>query len=798
MSSTAPAEDPASSLPDDPRLVKAVEQYLAELEAGKAPSRSQFLDRYPDLRAPLAACLEGLELVHKAAGSSASASQPSLRATIGEIDFAAADPLGDFRIIGEVGRGGMGIVYEAFQLSLGRVVALKVLPFASALNPRHLQRFKNEAQAAAQLHHTNIVPVYAVGHERGVHFYAMQLIDGQSVSALIKDLRTQAGKTTGEHNSSVRAQLPPVTSTPRPPRKPKSGQETISLAAGSISTQRSQRTTEFYRTAARLMVQASEALEHAHSFGVIHRDIKPANLLIDTRGNLWVTDFGLAQFMADGQLTHTGDLVGTLAYMSPEQAGGGRAPLDHRTDIYSLGATLYEMLTLEPLFGGNNRPALLHRILNDEPVPPRSLDRAIPIELETIVLKAVSKNPVERYKTAQEMADDLQRFLDNKPILARRPALVDRVRKWGRRHPSIIVAGVLLLVFSIAGLIINNYLLAEANRRTQEALKRVDKQNEANKELFHDAREAIDFFTELCEEELGDKPFMLGTRRMILDASLIYYKKLSDQLHEEKSSLIDLDNTQKHIRDILEELKVLQDMSQLSLIGWYSAVQKELKLTPDQLIKVKAVATTWETRRMQLEDAARFSNTRDSMHERRQEFIEYAREGESELAHILDAQQENRLQQLMLQFRGPSAFDDPDVSEKLQLTKSQRQRIRDLQFGSMRSLLISLPRGPQRGGGGGRPQDGKTTPPPGARGTEGNGQRGERRPEGGGGRGLRQEYRSRIEDILQVLSLGQREIWKEMTGLPVDFKYDLDPRPPRIRIPEKEETAATGPKKTPN
>jgi serine/threonine protein kinase len=763
MSGTAPVEDPASSLPDDPRLVKAVEEYLAELEAGKAPSRAQFLARFPDLKVPLAACLDGLEMVHKAAGSSASASGPSLRAAFGEIDFAAADPLGDFRILGEVGRGGMGIVYEAFQLSLGRVVALKVLPFASALNPRHLQRFKNEAQAAAQLHHTNIVPVYAVGHERGVHFYAMQLIDGQSVSALIRDLRTQAGKTTGEQASSVRAQLPPITTTKRALRTPKSGQETISMALGSISTQRSHRGNEFYRTSARLMVQAAEALEHAHSFGVIHRDIKPANLLIDTRGNLWVTDFGLAQIMADGQLTHTGDLVGTLAYMSPEQAGGGRAPLDHRTDIYSLGATLYEMLTLEPLFGGNNRPALLHRILNDEPVPPRSLDRAIPIELETIVLKAVSKNPVDRYKTAQEMADDLQRFLDNKPILARRPALADRVRKWSRRHPSVIVAGVLLLAFGIAGLIVNNYLLAEEKQRTQEALNAAEEHAKKNQRLFHDAREAIDFFTELCEEELGDKPFLLGPRRMILDASLIYYKKLSDQLHEEKDELSSLDNTEKRIKRILEELKVLQDMSQLSLIGWYSIVQKELKLTPDQLKQVKQVSITWETHRIELEEAARLSTNRDSMRERRHEFINHAREGEAALARILTVAQEDRLHQLMLQFRGPGAFDDPDVAEKLQLSKYQRQRIRDLQFGSMRSLWT----GP-RGGGRGEPKG----PLPKDR--KSDAQRGDRHLDGN--RNPRQEYRNRTDDILQVLTNRQREIWKEMTGAPVEFKVDLDPR----------------------
>ncbi len=771
-STNAPADDPASSLPDDPRLVKAVEQYLAELEAGKAPSRSQFLDRYPDLKAPLAACLEGLELVHKAAGSStSSASQPSLRSTLGEIDFVAADPLGDFRIVGEIGRGGMGIVYEAFQLSLGRMVALKVLPFASALNPRHLQRFKNEAQAAAQLHHNNIVPVYAVGHERGVHFYAMQLIDGQSVSSLIRDLRAQAGKTTGDHASSVRGQLPPTPTTRTPP-KPKSGHETISLAGGSLSTQRSHRSTEFYRTAARLMVQAATALEHAHSFGVIHRDIKPANLLLDSRGNLWVTDFGLAQIMADGQLTHTGDLVGTLAYMSPEQAGGGKSPLDHRTDIYSLGATLYEMLTLEPLFGGNNRPAILHRILNDEPVPPRSLDRAIPVELETIVLKAVSKSPADRYKNAQEMADDLQRFLDNKPILARRPALVDRVRKWSRRHPSIVVAGLLLLAFSIAGLIVNNYMLAEEKQRTQEALHRETEalhreilRAEENKLYFRDVREAFDLLIQISEEELGDKPFLLGPRRMILDAALNYFKRFSDQHHEDRDAIADLEPVQNKVKEILQELNVIQDMTQLSLVGWYSVVQSDLKLSPEQLKGVNEVARTWETHRAQLDEDVRLKPTRESMSERRQKFIDFAREGEAAMANILNDQQKQRLQQLILQFRGPGAFDDPDVIAKLQLTRDQRLRIHDLQFGNMRSLYVNLGRpGGQRGERRGDPKG----PPPGGRGTD-----------GGGQRGPRQEYRNRVEPLLQVLTPEQRDTWKEMTGPPVKFEFDLNPLKPR-------------------
>lgn len=748
-SSSAPPDDLAASLPDDPRLVKAVESYLAELEAGRTPSRSQFLARYPDLQVPLAACLDGLELVHKAAGSS-SGSQPSLRATLGEIDFANADPLGDFRIIREIGRGGMGIVYEAFQLSLGRMVALKVLPFASALNPRNLQRFKNEAQAAAQLHHTNIVPVYAVGHERGVHFYAMQLIEGQSVSALIRDLRTQAGKTTGEAASSARGVLPQPVPVPRPPRKPKSGAETISLATGSLSTQRSHRGAEFYRTAARLMVQAATALEHAHSFGIIHRDIKPANLLIDTRGNLWVTDFGLAQMFADGQLTHTGDLVGTLAYMSPEQAGGSGTPLDYRTDIYSLGATLYELLTLEPLFGGNNRPALLHRILNDEPCPPRSLDRAIPVELETIVLKAVSKNPVDRYKTAQEMADDLQRFLDNKPILARRPALVDRVRKWGRRHPSMVVAGVLLLVFSIAGLMVNNYMLAGEKRRTEEAYKLERMRADEADYQFRRARGLVDVLIQICEEDLGDKPFLQGLRRLILETALSYHKGFIDQRQDDKDAVDDLAATQVRVERILDELTVIQGMTQLNVIGYYPVVLAELKLSPDQAKQVDELIKTWEVRREQLNDEAKDPPSRETAQKRRLRLLTYAREGEELLDHILTVDQRDRLQQLMLQFRGPGAFDDSAVIQRLQLTKDQRQRIRELEYANMRSLFSFGRPGPQGGRRGPEPN----RPP-------------------------RQQYRATgVEPILQVLTSHQKDIWNAMTGPIVEFKPKPSPSPP--------------------
>ena len=194
-----------------------------------------------------------------------------------------------------------------------------------------------------------------------------------------------------------------------------------SPATGTVapsSTGSSNRGRAFFHTVARLGIQAAEALEHAHEQGVLHRDIKPSNLLLDGRGNLWITDFGLARLMGDAGLTMTGDLLGTLRYMSPEQALAKRVGIDHRTDIYSLGATLYELLTLEPVYAGRDRQEILRRIAFEEPRPPRRLDAAIPVDLETIVLKAMAKDPAGRYGAAQELADDLGRFVKHEPIRA--------------------------------------------------------------------------------------------------------------------------------------------------------------------------------------------------------------------------------------------------------------------------------------------------------------------------------------------------------------------------------------------
>ena len=454
----------AASAGTDPDLVQLIDELADRYQAGDpvdwdAVAR-QHPDRFERVKAlwPAIAAMGDLGSVtgHHSHRSALASSVPA--ATIGE--------LGDFQIIREIGRGGMGVVYEATQVSLGRQVALKVLPFAPVLSDKPLQRFKNEAQAAAHLNHPNIVPVYAVGCERGVHYYAMRYIEGRTLATVITELLRMDGAVLDPPQTNPTDELGftlavELASGQLAPDRGKVGDDSATEPCspeaplpvggrpdkptrGDRSTERSTRTTAFFRTAARLGLQAAEALDHAHEQGILHRDIKPSNLLIDAQGNLWITDFGLARIQGDAGLTMTGDLLGTLRYMSPEQALAKRVVVDHRTDIYSLGVTLYELLTQGPAYSGRDRQEILRRIAFEEPPGPRKLNPSIPPALETIVLKAMAKDASGRYASARDLADDLSRFLNHEPIRARRSGPTERLMMWARRRPAI--AGLVCLV----------------------------------------------------------------------------------------------------------------------------------------------------------------------------------------------------------------------------------------------------------------------------------------------------------------------------------------------------------------
>ncbi len=439
-------------------LGQILDEVMERRARGDTPDVEGYARRHPELAAVLRQMLPALEV---------------MRAPAPDLPAPAAAPeagpvpgyLGDYRLIREVGRGGMGVVYEAEQVSLQRRVALKVLPFAAALDAKQLQRFHHEAQAAARLHHTNIVPVYAVGCEHGVHFYAMQFIAGQTLASVIRALREEDKETRRRRDKETKNAVN---------RTVVESGNSISSSPGLLVSLSSSLRSTYFQTVARLGEQAAEALEHAHQLGIIHRDIKPANLLLEWRaggGNppvLWVTDFGLAQFQEKTGLTLTGDRVGTARYMSPEQASDRRALVDHRTDIYSLGVTLYELVTLQPACTGRDWPEVQRQILVDEPRRPRRLNPAIPRDLETIILKATAKDPGHRYATAQELADDLRRFLDDKPVRARRPTLVQRGAKWARRHKALVAAAVVLLVLATAGLAVSNVLIRQEQQRTRK------------------------------------------------------------------------------------------------------------------------------------------------------------------------------------------------------------------------------------------------------------------------------------------------------------------------------------------
>jgi serine/threonine protein kinase/Flp pilus assembly protein TadD len=518
------------------RLTDLLDGYLCRLELGLPPPREGLLEANPDLAGSLQAYFDSLDQLHDMAAG-------FQRATVdvscdGALPAGDERRLGDFRLLREIGRGGMGVVYEAQQISLGRRVALKVLPFAAVLDSRQIARFQHEAQAAAQLNHPNIVSVFAVGVERGVHYYAMQFIDGQPLDRALSELREK-------YPPAVRHNRPAAQASTR-----LNSAEAGSLCPGdrhSLLASRAAGGSEYVRSVIRLGIQAAAALHAAHESGIVHRDIKPSNLLLDGNGKLWVTDFGLARRQTDAALTRSGDLVGTLRYMSPEQALGQVALIDHRTDIYSLGATLYELLTLEPAFPGDEGPALMRHIERNEPRPLRQLQSKIPVDLETVVLKGMAKRRDDRYATAQEFADDLQRVLEGKPTAARPPTLLDRTARWAQRHREVAAMAGLVGLLALLGLTASTLLIAGEQRKTAQNFALAEKR-------FRQAQETVQCLGTRIAERLANVPGAAPIRQDLLRQTLGYYRGFVEQAKDNPELRADFALTYQEIGTLSAEI----------------------------------------------------------------------------------------------------------------------------------------------------------------------------------------------------------------------------------------------------
>lgn len=611
----------------DELVEELVEAFAARYRRGEHPTISEYTQRYPELADQIQEVFPALVAIEQAHRDLKDDSPPGEMPAPPQVST-----LGDFRVIREIGRGGMGIVYEAEQVTLGRRVALKVLAGTLLNHNKSRQRFSREARAAGRLHHTNIVPVFGVGEQDDVAYYVMQLIHGlglddvleeiarnRSVSMAVPELQLQtvpAALANGEVEQVSAARLAEMAlsgqfeqtmllpadgdssvgsfgTTDSMAAKPRAQPTAlVDTAEGQLSGTQPQPVSyalqrqsdgtsipdtrnAYWQSVARIGLQVADALQYAHEQGICHRDIKPANLLLDTYGTVWVTDFGLAKTADQHDLTHTGDVVGTLRYMAPEQFDGA---FDERVDIYSLGLTLYELLAFRPAFDQTNRQELLKAVTSETPRPLSSIDPRIPRDLVTIVHKAIERDPAHRYPTAEELAADLRRYLGDEPIRARRISPVARLARWCRRQPalaatSLLACLLLILVTTVsmvayrqtaAALVQAEQSAAVAEEERDKALVARQRADDAREEEeralmaasrnYAVARDAVDRMYIRAADELRGKPQMEVFRSELLKDALAFYQGFLEQQGEDPKVRLETARSHRRVGEILSDL----------------------------------------------------------------------------------------------------------------------------------------------------------------------------------------------------------------------------------------------------
>jgi eukaryotic-like serine/threonine-protein kinase len=593
LSSTSAGADQSSLKKFNVDQIVDIEQladdYVKKYRAGQSPSITQYIKKYPELSEeiqecfPAIAALEGLKAVET---------------TEGKISLGRSQPkqLGDFRIIKEIGRGGMGVVYEAIQESLNRPVALKVLPRHLILQPKQLKRFKKEAKIAASLHHSNIVPVFGVGEDDGFHYYVMQLNNGVGLDELLQRIsdtepqsETQFKKPTNQNTETLKtnSQSHIKSEINHKEKKSETRQDHFpwSRLINRISSP---------EEVAIIGIQAAKALQYAHEKGILHRDIKPGNLLIDQEGIVRVTDFGLARAIEPDNLSMTEEIVGTLGYMAPEMLAGETIP---QSDLYSLGITLYELLTKQVAFERSERSHIIDQIRSGSIKQPRSLNPDIPRDLETIILKAIAVDSHHRYKSAKDLEEDLKLFLEDRPIRARRVTPVERLWRWSRRNPVIAaLSGLAMILMITIGMVFSSGYQAELKQRKRaeetavlatESLDRLF--NRFVPGRFQSSIQVMSDGTTV--ENIQSQPILSKESALLLTEMIGFYEKLALQTGEKKEFLLKTAGAQKKVGDIYHRLGDHQaaiESYQESLTSYQNLISSshavEIKWTIDKAV----------------------------------------------------------------------------------------------------------------------------------------------------------------------------------------------------------------------